>query len=283
MWDQLAVFAAVVDEGSFRGAAARLGIARSSVSRAVAALEDELGVRLLHRTTRQVQATAEGATLHARVAPLLGALAHAVQTLPAADDAPTGTLRLTTTEDYAAVVLAPVIARYVARYPQVRVETVLTDRIVDLAAERIDVAIRFSMRAIEGSGTARRIGLLRTGLYASPTYLAQHGAPADTQALQDHVLVGYPALVEAFSKTPPQIGTTTMQLALSLALAHAGIVALSGFLAEPAVRDGRLVPVLPEASGVQGQAWLVTPGPGPLPSRVTAFRDLLIETLGASE
>lgn len=269
------MFAAVVDEGSFRGAAERLGIARSSVSRAVATLEDDLGVRLLHRTTRQVQPTAEGASLHARVAPLYVALERAVETLPTAEDTPSGTLRLTTTEDFASVVLAPLIARYVRLHPAVRVETVLTDSIVDLAAERVDIAFRFSMEAIAGAGHAKRIGALRTGLYASPAYLERRGAPADVDALQHHDVVGYPALVERFTARQPRIATTTMQLALSLALEGAGISALSSFLAEPAVEEGRLVPVLPTLSGVVGQVWLVLPGPGPWPPRVTAFRDLV--------
>ncbi len=279
MWDDLHVFRTVVDEGSFRRAADRLGIARSSVSRAVAQLEARVGVALLHRTTRQVAPTAEGAALHARVAPLLGGLQQAVDAIPTPGDAPQGTLRLTTTEDYGAIVLAPIVAAYAARYPQVEVETVLTNRVVDLMAERLDAAIRFSVRSLPGAGRAQRIGSLTAGLYAAPSYLARHGTPSSLDDLHQHVLVGYPSLLEGLTGIRPRVRSDAMQFVLATLVAGGGIGPLASFLAAPDVARGALVRVLPGCSDDVGALWWVVPGDGPVPARVSAFRAMLVASL----
>ena len=132
------VFVAVHETGSFSGAASRLSVPRSTVSRAVASLEAELGVRLFQRTTRQVSTSSAGLALFERVAPSLGTLEASLASLPEQRDVPSGVVRITSTVDLGVAVLAEASKRFTERYPDVRVEVRLTNGLVNMIAEGFD-------------------------------------------------------------------------------------------------------------------------------------------------
>lgn len=154
-------FAAVHEAGSFSGAATRLKQPRSSISRAVSALETSLGTVLFHRTTRRVATTAEGKLLFERIAPLLEGLDAALSDVPEQEEDAAGTLRLTSAVDIGSAVLADVVARFSARHPRIRVEVHLTSSVVDLVRDGFDAAVRITSGKLRGANlTARKLGAL---------------------------------------------------------------------------------------------------------------------------
>lgn len=185
MLDQLkrmAVLAAVVRHGSFAAAARQLRTSTSAVSQQVRALEKDMGVTLLHRSTRKLSLTPAGERFHAGCAAMVAAAEAAQAQLLQLRDAPEGELRIAMTVGFGRR-LGPALAALFAAHPGLRLHLQVEDGITDLVAHRIDLAIRFGRRP-EGSWVAQRIGMLRTSLYAAPAYLAQRGVPATLEALQ---------------------------------------------------------------------------------------------------
>jgi DNA-binding transcriptional LysR family regulator len=282
-------FVAVHVEGSFSAAAAKLGVPRSTMSRAVAALEASLGVSLFHRTTRRVSISTAGAALIDRVAPLIKALDASLAEVPEREAIPSGTLRLTSTVDFGAMVLAEVIARYSARYPNVRVEAHLSNTLVDLVEESIDLAVRFSSKPLRDSTlVARKIGNVAIHLYASPSYLARRGAARTPADLEGHDWITYRSIPTLLLSGPtgtaavnvaPRITSNDMSFLREVIKAGAGIGSLPSFHAEADVIAGSLVRVLPRWVAFSGAAYLVYPSRKHVPPKVTAFRELLTQML----
>jgi len=282
-------FVAVYESGNFSGAAARLGVPRSSVSRAVAALEEALGLVLFHRTTRHVKVTEEGKLLFDRSAPSLQALEAALTDLPESHETPSGTLRLTTTVDLGSAVLAEVVARYSARYPNVRVEVQLSSSLVDLVREGFDAALRISSGKLRSSNLiAKKLGSLRIGLYAAPSYLARRGSPRTQVELQEHDWVGFQGgpggnLLTANSnfsmKERARIVCDDMFFMREVVKSGAGIGAMPFFVADTDLANGSLSRVLPRWVINTGAVYLLYPPSKHLPLRVSTFRELLLETL----
>jgi DNA-binding transcriptional LysR family regulator len=286
----LRAFAAVHAHGSFIAAAAQLGVPRSTVSRAVAQLEEELGVALFHRTTRSVAVTAEGTALHDRVAPALAALDAAVADLPEREEEPAGTLRITATVDLGTTLLAEAVTRYLARYPRVDVDVVLSNRVLDLAREHIDLALRVapSGRRADSALVGKRVGTVVLEVFAAPSYLARRGTPATTDDLAAHDWLTYRGaernlVTDGKRGAPfagrPRLTCDDMFFAREAARLGAGIAVLPTYLVGELVASGELVRVLPRFSSRLAQVWLVHPGRKHLPRRVTAFRDLVQEVL----
>src|SRR5437870_6433784 len=184
--NDLLLFARVVDEGSFSRAAERLSVPKSTVSRRVAALEQQLGERLLLRTTRKLTVTDFGLAVldHAR---------HVVEDVAAAASLaqnrqiePSGRLRVTMPSDIANIVLAPLLAEFALKYTAITLELDLSARFVDLIGENFDVAIRMGDLRDDASLAARRIAVFTVGLYAAPAYLARRGTPPEPEALMEH-------------------------------------------------------------------------------------------------
>ena len=176
----LATFVEVADAASFSGAARILGTTTATVSRSIAKLEESIGSRLFHRTTRRVSLTTAGTALYQRAAAHVRALAHATKELPEQQNEPAGTLKLTAPYDLGATFLGSVIARFIALYPKVQVQAEFGSRVVDLAAEGFDIALRGDTgKHKDTSLTARRLVTRgELNLYASPSYLPTRGAPA---------------------------------------------------------------------------------------------------------
>ena len=285
----LTLLEAVGRTASFTAAAAELGLPKSSASRGIARLEEELGVQLLFRTTRRVSLTAAGVSLLDRLAPLLRSVSAALGEMPEREEAPSGTLRLTAPVDLGVLVLAEVLERYTARYPAVSVDLHLTGRVVDLVGEGFDVALRVAARLEDSSLVVRRVAPVVLHLYASPVYLARRGTPRAEEDLDGHDFVvfrGGPQQLRASGPPrrpgrPPRIACDDLLFARDAVRAGAGVGLLPTFMARPDVLAGALVRIFPRFERQAGNVYVVAPAARHVPRKVTAFRELLVEMLRA--
>jgi DNA-binding transcriptional LysR family regulator len=279
----LAAFVEVADAKSFSGAARVLGTTTATVSRSIAKLEESVGSRLFHRTTRRVSLTTAGTALYERTAEHVRALTHATRELPEHQSEPAGTLKLTAPYDLGATFLADVIARFIALYPKVQVHAELGSRMVDFGAEGFDVAIRAERgKHRDTSLTARRLvprGEL--SLYASPSYLAKRGSPRGLASPDHDWLVAGP-LLRAFdfpkTLTPRTVANDFLFLR-AVATSGGGIATLPSFIAQPYVASGDLVRVLPALRVNVGGLVMLYSSTRPLARKIAAFRDFLVEVI----
>ncbi len=285
----LRAFAAVHAAGSFSAAASQLGVPRSTVSRAVAALEEQLKQSLFQRTTRKVTTTPVGVSLFERVAPQLDSLAGALVDLPEGSDAPSGTLRLTATADLGSMVLTEAVARYVRRYPETNVELELTARVVDLVREGFDLALRVATTQLKGSSlVARKVGNIVLQLYASPAYLARRATPRSPPEVSEHEWVTYDTLPLTLIRArggksvvapKSRVRSNDMFFQREALRAGCGLGVLPSFLADDDVTNGMLVRVLPDWVVFSGSVLLVHPAHRHVPRKLAAFQALLQELL----
>jgi DNA-binding transcriptional LysR family regulator len=267
-------------------------VPRSSISRAVAALEAELTLALFQRTTRKVTTTAVGIELYERVAPQLQSLSGALVNLPEQSQQVTGTLRVTATVDLGTMVLAEACARFVRRHPDVNVEVELGDRVVDLAREHFDLALRLFARQPKNSSlVGRNVGTVTLQLFASPGYLARRPAPRTRAEVSEHEWVTYAGIPLPLpltqpgrgkrreSGTLPRVRGNDMFFQRELLRNGAGLGVLATFMAAEDVANGRLVRVLPDWVLYSSRVLLVHPPHKHLPRKVSAFQELLLELL----
>ena len=289
--DALITFVAVIDAGSFSAAAERLGQTPSGVSRAVARLEKQLGMALIHRTTRRLDLSAEGAWLLERARRLLADLEDTEAQAAARRSQPSGLVRVNAATPTLDHLIAPLVPDFLDAYPLVRLELASGETVVDLIEERADLAIRVGPLA-DSSLNARRLGHTRLRVLAAPSYLARHGRPREVADLAAHRLLGFTAPVSlntwplrdgerAGVTVTPQLTVSSGETARHLALAGAAIVNLSDFLTRADVAAGRLVPVLEHAALHWTQpVWAVFYRQGALAPRVAALVDFLAARLG---
>lgn len=277
----LRAFAAVHETGSFSAAGQRLGLPRSTVSRAVAALEEALGIELFSRTTRHVTTTTAGVELYDRVAPSLVHLDATLADLPVRE-AVCGTVRVTSTQDIGAAVLAEAAARFTARHPQANVDLLVTAKLLDLQRDGVDLALRIAMgqQLPDSSLLASKIGRIALQLYAAPGYLARRGAPKSPDDLEGHDWLGFEGAFAAPPGAPaPRVTCEDPFVLREVIRAGAGIGPVPTLLAEPDVAAGLLQRVLPEWVAFTGTVYLVQPARKHVPATVTAFREVLDEVL----
>lgn len=282
--DLLNVFVAVAETGSFSDAAERLAMPKSSVSRGIARLEASLGAQLLHRTTRNVGLTTAGAALFERVSPLVASLRAAVGSLPEQQEAPSGTLRVSTATDLATAWLGELLPRFTLRHPDVQLDVRLSNEFVDLVREGYDVALRISTKPLRDSTlVARRLATLELQLFASPAYLARRGTPRTLEDLEQHDFVGPPrARIPPGLRLPkgnPRIATNELSFVREVLQGGGGVGFLPTFLAHDALADGTLVRVVPKYALATGTLYFVHPQMQHVPAKITAFRDFLVEQL----
>lgn len=292
--NHVAVFVAVVEAGSFTAAGEALGLPKSSVSRTVAKLEEELGIRLLARTTRSLHLTEAGRAYYDRARNALSTLDEAAAA--AAEDVlePRGVVRVTASAGVGSDELAFHLADFVRRHPQIHIELSLTGRTVDLMEEGFDLAVRGG--TLEDSDlVARTIGATDFGIFASRAYLAEFGAPASLEELRARPCVLYKGRAGRTTwKLSDVDGTVTSvevrgpinvdeTLFVRQAVeAGAGIGILPLVVLAPCQRAGHLntlVRVLPEYAVRGGALYLVTPPLDLVPQRVRLLRDFLYERL----
>lgn len=279
----LATFVEVADAASFSGAARALGTTTATVSRSVAKLEEAVGSRLFHRTTRRVSLTTAGKALYERTAAHVRALGDATKELPEHQSEPAGTLKLTAPYDLGATFLGSVIARFVALYPRVQVEAEFSSRMVDFAAEGFDVALRGGGgKHKDTSLTARR--LVQRGelsLYAAPSYLARRGTPRELASPEHDWLIAGP-LRRAFdfpATLVPKVVANDFLFLRGVAASGGGIATLPPFIAQPYVASGDLVRVLPSVRVNVGGLVMLYSSTRPLARKVAAFRDFMIDVV----
>ncbi len=275
----LSVFHAVARSGSFTDAAKTLRVTKGTVSRGIAALEEKLGAELLHRTTRSVALTSAGTALFERTGPHLRALNDAVCRLPELEDTPSGELKLTCPTDFSAV-MADLVHRFCLRYPQVRVNLELSNRMVNLVSEGFDLAIRAAPGPLKSSTLVmRRLVPVAAWFYASPAYLARSG-PVRELGDPAHswvVLTGLKRTLKVPKDFAPRVQSNDFSFIRDCARAGAGVAMLPSFLAEALVESGELVKVLPSLKAFGGGFVLLYPSSGQVARKTTAFRDFIVD------
>lgn len=252
----LVTFVHVVQAGSFAGGAGRLGLTPSVASKHVSKLERALGARLLQRSTRKLSLTDAGAAYYAHCARIIEELEQSREAVARLQAEPSGRLRISGLPSFIATVVAPLMPEFLRRYPKVDVEIVASEHAVDLAEEGFDLALR-----ITGSPSpqlvARPLAPLRFVLCASPAYLAQHGEPADPQALATLATLGFPQQAgdnsgwhfwrgeqEERVAVRPRFAVYSFETLRRLTLAGSGLAPLPLYLVAEDLRRGHLRSVL---------------------------------------
>jgi len=286
--NDLLLFARVVDEGSFSRAAERLGLPKSTVSRRVAALEAQLGERLLLRTTRKLTVTDFGNAVLEHARHVADDVAAATSLAQNRQVEPSGRLRVTMPSDIGNVVLASFLAEFAIAHPAITLEVDLSARFVDLIGENVDVAFRMGDLRDDASLAARRIAMFTNSLYAAPAYLAARGTPSEPEALMEHDALrilgrgGEPMPwvlsrgTQRWEGIPPgRVTANSPTLLMRMAVAGAGITVVNDHFATPYLQQRELVPVLPDWRLPPVPAWAVFPGRRLMPARTRVFIDAL--------
>ncbi|MGF1625824.1 MAG: LysR family transcriptional regulator [Alphaproteobacteria bacterium] len=242
--DMMRVFVAVAEQAGFSAAARTLGLSAPAVTRAVAALEDRLGGRLMQRTTRRVRLTEAGARYLADCRRILAAVDEAEASATGAHGAPRGLLSVT----------APVLLEFLARYPEASARCLYVDRVVDLLDEGFDVAVRIA-RLPDSTMTAVRVGAVRRVVCAAPALLARHGTPQRPADLRELPSINFsPGLTEldwSFGpapaervRPPTRLTVNAGDVAIAAAVSGEGIIRVLSYQVAGEIADGRLVAVL---------------------------------------
>jgi DNA-binding transcriptional LysR family regulator len=275
--DLIAAFVAVSETHSFTKAAKRLGTTKATISRAIARLESVVGAELVHRTTRNVSLSGAGSALYERAAQHVTALREIIGTLPDAKESVSGQLRLTAPIDVGVIVLPEVIARFNVRHPGVRVEVHLSNERLDLVEDRFDLAIRAgNAKQTQTTLTVRKLGTFAMAVYASPAYVARRGTPRELYA-ESHDWAVHSSLK---CKTTPKLRSNDLLFLRDVLRNGTHVGVLPSFLGEPYAAMGELVRV-PGLTAQEAGLVLLYPSSGQVARKITAFRDVLIETLRA--
>lgn len=286
----IALFLRVLDLGSISAAARSMDLSVAVASQRLKRLEFELGVRLLHRTTRRLHATPEGAALAEQGRGLVEELEALAGSLRQAGSAVAGTLRITTASSFGRQYLSPLLPEFMARHPELRLSMHLEDRVLDLVSAGFDMAVRIGTLD-DSTLVARKLATNRRLLCASPAYLARRGMPGHPRELAEHeclVLVGSQGRQDLWRFEAPdgnalsvrvrgRIEANTGELLSDAALGGLGIALHSYWHVCPALRDGSLVPVLSDYSIPETGIYAVMPQRRLMPPRVRAFVDFLAE------
>ena len=279
----MATFVRIVESGSLSAAAETLQLSGPSVVRALAALEREVGVRLLNRTTRRSSLTDEGREYYERCRRVLAEVEAADALLTARQAEPRGRLRLTAPLAFGRLHIAPLVREFMGRHPAVEVELLLLDRVVDLVEEGVDLGVRIAQLA-ESSLVAVRVGQTQRVVCASPGYLKKSGTPATPSDLAQHRCIVFSGLAPdnewSFAGRParvavhPVLRTNQFDVALDACLQGIGCGQLLCYQVEAAVRAGKLRLILPDYTPLPVPIQLVYPHARLLSPNVRAFVDL---------
>ncbi len=280
------VFVTVVDLGSQSAAADQLDLSRPVVSRYLAELEDWVGARLMHRTTRKLSLTAAGGEMLPRCRQMLELCNDMQSAVSEPDEAPRGQLRLSVSSSFGQAQLADAVAEFVKRYPLVSIDMQMLDRTVNLVDERIDLAIRTSFE-LDPNLIARKLTLCRSVICASPAYLLEHAQPQ-----QVHDLVGHNCLTHSyFGKSlwhftehgepvsvavQGNISANEATTLLRVTLAGAGVARLPSYQAGDYIRSGELIRLLPEAEPQQMNVYAVYTSRKHMPLALRSLLDFLV-------
>jgi DNA-binding transcriptional LysR family regulator len=287
---EMEVFVRVVERGGFSAAARASNVSASAVSKLVARLEARLGTRLVHRTTRRFQLTPEGQAFYERSVAILADLAEAERSA-GAGERPAGRVRLNSSASYIGHILTPLLPRFLDLYPDIELDIVQTDLVVDLVTDRTDIAIRAGPMPNSGL-MARKLGSTRMMIVASPAWIERNGLPRTIEDLerQDRLGFGYARAVKGWPLRTaegeeivlPTVGRVRMsdgEGIRRLALAGIGPARLAGFTIRDDIAKGRLMPILEDANPGDEEAFhaVFIGQSASLPVRARALLDFLAE------
>jgi DNA-binding transcriptional LysR family regulator len=282
----MAVFAKVVDSASFAAAARHFNMSPAMVSKHVRTLEERLGVRLLNRTTRRVSATEVGQDYYERCLRILSELEDADRAAGDLQAAPRGLLRVTTSVSFGVRQLAPLVAEYLAAYPDVSVDLTLHDDFVDILEARIDLAIRLGQLS-DSSLIARKLCAVEMVLCASPGYLKANGVPAKPRDLLKHSCLIYTHATsrawaftdgdgkEEVIRVAGRLSANSGDALLALAIKDTGIALAPDYLVGDDLTAGRLIRLLPDYATQDTPVYAVYPHSRYLSAKTRTFIDFL--------
>ncbi|MBZ7923282.1 LysR family transcriptional regulator [Ensifer adhaerens] len=284
---EMAVFAKVVELGGFSAAAKVCCMTPSAVSKLVQRLEERLGVRLVNRSTRRLQLTAEGCAFYERVVRILADIDEAERSA-GAGETPEGRVRLNVSASYATHALMPVLPEFLAEFPSVSLDILQTDAVVDLMAERVDIAVRAGPLKTS-SLIARKLGTTSMTIVGAPAYLDRFGVPQTIEDIEAHnrlshsyarAIDGWPLLSNAEQiALPPteRVRVSDGEGLRQLALAGVGLVRLPTFTVREDIRAGRLLPLVEHLNPGDAETFhaVFLGQGGALPSRVRVVLDFL--------
>lgn len=283
------MFMAVIETGSFVGAAAKLGTSSGQASKLVSRLETELGVRLLNRTTRSVQPTEEGRAYFERLRPLVDEFDALDSDIRNASQSPRGRLRITAPLTFGVLELAPALNVFAAQYPDIALDVSFSDRVVNVVDEGFDMAVRVG-RPSDSSLIVRRLCAVRIVVVAAPAYIERNGVP-DTPFDLD----GHSCIVDANFREPQRwpfkdmsgeaasisvngrVRYSNAEACLQAAEAGLGIACVPGFVAGDAIRRGRVVRILEPFETEPYDVHVLYPHSRHLAVKVRLLVDLLVE------
>jgi DNA-binding transcriptional LysR family regulator len=290
----MAVFGKVVDSASFAAAARHFGMSPAMVSKHVQTLEDRLGARLLNRTTRRVSATEAGQDYYERAVRILAEMEDAEAAAGDMQTSPRGQLRVTAPVSFGSHMLAPAVADYLIKYPDVSIDLSLDDPYVDLVEKRFDLGIRFGHLA-NSSLIARKLYALETYLCAAPAYLEKFGAPHQPADLAEHRCLVYthaaPQNVWSFVDRHGKEETVHISgrfqansgdVLLPPALRGCGLILAPDYLVAEHLKAGRLVRIMPDYRTQETPVYAVYPGRN-LSAKTRTFVDFLAARFGRSQ
>lgn len=286
----IAVFVRVVERGSFTLAANDLALSRAVVSKYLSRLEDRLGARLLHRTTRRLSLTEAGATLFEASRGALERIEEAEAVVAQFQSKPRGRLRVSAPMSFGILHLGPAMADFARAYPEITLDVRLDDRFVNLVEDGFDVAVRIGALT-DSSLVARKLAVTRALACASPAYLAEHGEPETPEDLASHNCLVYSYLADLWRFTAPDGREIPVAVKGSLrinngivlaeaAVAGHGILVTPSFYVAPLLRSGRLKQVLARYKVKEIGIHAVYPQRGHVPPKVRAFVDFLAQRFG---
>ncbi|RFA26272.1 hypothetical protein CAI21_17495 [Alkalilimnicola ehrlichii] len=279
--DEMETFAIVATTGSFSEAARRLGISPSAVSKLMTRLERRLGVRLINRSTHGLSLTAEGDSYSQSCRSILDTIEEAEAKICGIYTALKGTLRVSTSGAFAYHYIAPRLPAFRDRYPHIKVDILISDNLIDLVEERVDVALRIGMLK-DSALHFRKIGTTATVYVAAPEYLGHAGTPKCLEDLADHNMLGYPLNHSRHSRENDDnvnFATDSGEMLRHLALQGLGIARMASFHVKNDLSEGRLVQILKnESAGSFDTITALFPAHRQPAPRISAFIDHLIET-----
>lgn len=288
--DSMSILVAVVDSGSLSAAARRLGMPLATVSRKVAELESHLKTRLIQRTTRQLSLTEAGASYVAACRRILDEIAEAERAATGEYASPKGELVVTAPVVFGRLHVVPVVAEFLAHYPEIDVSLMLTDRVVHLMEEQADVAVRIG-ELPDSTLMATRVGTVRRVVCASPAYLATHGVPVKPRDLAAHQCITFEVLAstrawvfgsgksEVSVPVHSRFAVNTAEAAIAAAKLGVGLVRVLSYQVADAIRDDGLSIVLDTFESAPLPISLVHKGQAPLPLKLRAFLDFVAPRL----
>lgn len=293
-FDAMRAFARVVEAGSFTKAAQTLHMSKTTVTQLIQQLESRLRVRLLHRTTRKLGVTPDGAVYYERVIRLLADMEDAENSLSSAAMTPRGRLRVDVPSPLARLILVPALSAFHARYPDIQIDMGVSDREVDLIGDNVDCVLRGG-QITDQSLIARHVGDLQIGVYVAPSYVERLGAPAHPRELQntDHCIVGF--LSSRTSKIDPLVlcsenerieitGNYVLAVDdgnayLEAGLVGLGVIALPNYMAAAHQAVGALIPLFTQWRISPMPLYLAFPPNRHVNAKLRVFIDWIVELM----